>query len=352
MQLSSTTLDRMGDILSRVEEGSKIPQHLGELKQLEIELRAALDVDVKTWIDTIPGTAQEAASNLYAAGGKRLRPVLALLCGAALSENATAGLPVATAVELLHTGTLLHDDVVDEGEIRRGKPTARRVWGNALAVLSGDFCYFAALDVLVEHADHEILKRAMSVARALSEGELIQLQRRGSAGIDGEEEYFKIIECKTASLFAFATWGGARCAAPDSEYLQAFDDYGRQLGLAFQIVDDVLDFAGDPAVFGKALGHDVAEGTVTLPLAYAIEQDAELAAQVTTLVGDFSAGRESAIDPIAIVDRVCTSGALDRARDQAKRLTHAAIDSLAVIPDSPYRSGLILLATSLLDRVS
>lgn len=352
MQLSSTTLDRMGDILSRVEAGSSIPERLAELKELESELRAALDTDVARWIATIPGTAQEAASNLYAAGGKRLRPVLALLCGAAVSENATAGLAVAAAVELLHTGTLLHDDVVDEGEIRRGQPTARRVWGNALAVLSGDFCYFAALDALVDHGDHEILKRAMRVARALSEGELIQLQRRGKAAIDGEEEYFKIIECKTASLFAFATWGGARCAAPDSELLGAFDDYGRKLGLAFQIVDDVLDFAGDPAVFGKALGHDVAEGTVTLPLAYAMADDPALAADVDVLVSDFSAGRESAIDPTDIVERVCSSGGLDRARDQAKRLTSAAILSLEPIADSPYKNALELLAASLLERVS
>ena len=342
----------MGDILSRVEAGSTIAERLGELKELESELRAALDTDVAKWIATIPGDAQTAASNLFGAGGKRLRPILALLSGAAVSDNATAGLAVAAAVELLHTGTLLHDDVVDEGEIRRGQPTARRVWGNALAVLSGDFCYFAALDALVEHGDHEVLKRAMRVARALSEGELIQLQRRGKVGVDGEEEYFKIIECKTASLFAFATWGGARCAAPDSTILPAFDDYGRKLGLAFQIVDDILDFSGDPAVFGKALGHDVAEGTVTLPLAYAMADDPDLAADVAVLVGDFAAGRESSVDPIAVVDRVCASGALDRARDQAKKLTAAAILSLEPIPDSVYKSALELLAASLLERVS
>ena len=342
----------MGDILSRVEAGSSIPERLAELKVLERELRAALDADVDRWVATIPGAAQEAAASLYAAGGKRLRPILALLCGAAVTEDVTAGLPVATAVELLHTGTLLHDDVVDEGEIRRGKPTARRVWGNALAVLSGDFCYFAALDALVEHGDHAILQRAMRVARALSEGELIQLQRRGRAQIDGEEEYLRIIECKTASLFAFATWGGARCAAPGSSALGALDDYGRQLGLAFQIVDDILDFSGDPAVFGKALGHDVAEGTVTLPLAYAMEEDAELERAVVTLVADFAAGRDSAVDPSDVVARVGASSALDRARVRARALTSSAIDALGRVPESQYRSAMELIAASLIDRVS
>jgi octaprenyl-diphosphate synthase len=134
--------------------------------------------------------------------------------------------------------------------------------------------------------------------------------------------------------------------------LSAFDDYGRKLGLAFQIVDDVLDFAGDPTVFGKALGHDVAEGTVTLPLAYAMADDTKLAADVGVLVDDFSAGRESSVDSTAIVDRVCSSGALDRARDQAKRLTGASLLSLEPVADSQYKSALQLLAASLLERVS
>ncbi|MCB9520431.1 MAG: polyprenyl synthetase family protein, partial [Myxococcales bacterium] len=124
---------------------------------LQESLLEFLDADVSRWLETIPGDARSAATALYASGGKRLRPVLALLSGGAVTGDPRRALPVAAAVELLHTGTLLHDDVVDEGEIRRGKPTARRVWGNALAVLSGDFCYFAALDALVEHGDQRIL---------------------------------------------------------------------------------------------------------------------------------------------------------------------------------------------------
>lgn len=352
MQLSSETLSRMNEILGRVEDGSALSDRIAEMKALEAELRAALDGDVHQWLETIPGDAREAASKLYDAGGKRLRPILAMLCGAAVSENAVAGLPVAAAVELLHTGTLLHDDVVDEGEIRRGRPTARRVWGNALAVLSGDFCYFAALDALIDLGDQPILKRAMDVARALSEGELIQLQRRGRAQLDGEEEYFTIIECKTASLFAFATWGGARCGGADGEVLAAFDDFGRDLGLAFQIVDDVLDFAGDAEVLGKALGHDVAEGTVTLPLAYAMEDDPVLAGDVEQLVQDFADGRESEIDPADIVSRVRSGKGLQRARDKAQHLTEQALSALVVVPDTPYRRALGFLAASLIDRVS
>lgn len=352
MRLSSETLTRMSDILGRVEDGSSLNERLEEMHALESQLRAALDGDVHAWLDTIPSDARPAAAKLYAAGGKRLRPILALLCGAAVSEVPTRALPVAAAVELLHTGTLLHDDVVDEGEIRRGRPTARRVWGNALAVLSGDFCYFAALDALIALGDLGILERAMEVARALSEGELIQLQRRGRASLDGEDEYFRIIDCKTASLFAFATWGGARCGGADGEVLAAFDAFGRDLGLAFQIVDDILDFAGDAAVLGKALGHDVAEGTVTLPLAYAMEDDPVLAADVEQLVTDFADGRESEVDPADIVARVRAGTGLARAGEKARQLTERAMGSLLVVPDSPYRRALGFLAASLLERVS
>lgn len=352
MRLSADTLTRMGEILGRVEDGSSLAQRFDEMRALEDELRGALDGDVAAWLDTLPGQAREAASRLYDAGGKRLRPLLALLCGGAVSDVPTVAVPVAAAVELLHTGTLLHDDVVDEGEIRRGRPTARRVWGNALAVLSGDFCYFAALDALIDFGDSEILRRAMSVARALSEGELIQLERRGRASLDGEAEYFRVIERKTASLFSFATWGGGRCAGADDATLQALDDFGRSLGLAFQIVDDVLDFAGDAAVLGKALGHDVAEGTVTLPLAYAMEDDPILAADVQRLVSDFADGRDSEVDPADIVARVRSSAGLERARDKARALTEDAMRSLAALPDSAYRRALELLSASLLERVS
>ncbi len=351
MQFSASTLARMGEILGRVEDGESLRTRFAEMHALETELRGLLDGEVHAWLDTIPGDAETAARELYDAGGKRLRPILALLCGAAVGGASNIAVPVAGAVELLHTGTLLHDDVVDEGEIRRGSPTARRVFGNALAVLSGDFCYFAALDALVDLGDLKILQRAMRVARQLSEGELIQLQRRGTAKLDGEREYFEIIECKTASLFAFATWGGARCGGGDDAQCEAFDRFGRELGLAFQIVDDILDFTGDPEVFGKALGHDVAEGTVTLPLAYAMEEDASLAADVEQLVADFAAGRDSAIDPASIVTRVRASDGVSRARARATALTDSALAALEAAPDSKYRRTLSLLAASLIERV-
>lgn len=341
----------MRHILDRVDEDSVLARRLDELQSLETELRQALDGDVHAWVDTIPGTAQEAVRNLYDAGGKRLRPVLALLSGAAVEGNPRAALPVAAAVELLHTGTLLHDDVVDEGDRRRGQPTARRVWGNALAVLAGDFCYFASLDALLDHGDHDILKRAMQVARALSEGELIQLQRRGSVHFDGEDAYMRIIDNKTASLFAFSSWGGARAAGATDAQAAALDRFGRQLGLAFQIVDDILDFTGDPEVFGKTLGQDVLEGTVTLPLTYAIELDAELEADVKQLVASFHE-QEGAFDATEIIERVRRSGAVDKARERAAALTHEALDALLELDPSPYREALSLLAASLIDRAS
>lgn len=353
MQLSASTLSRMQAILGRVDEDSVLAKRLAELQQLEAELRQALDGDVHAWVDTIPGTAQDAVRSLYDAGGKRLRPVLALLCGGAAGEEPRAALPVAAAVELLHTGTLLHDDIVDEGDVRRGRPTARRVWGNALAVLAGDFCYFAALDALLDHGDHDILKRAMAVARALSEGELIQLQRRGTLHFDGRDEYFRIIDRKTASLMSFATWGGARCAGGSPEVCAALDTFGQKLGLAFQVVDDILDFTGDPEVFGKALGQDVVEGTVTLPLTLALDLDPRLEAEVRTMVETFHAeGSEQEVDASPVIERVRESGAIEQARDIAAELTEEALAALTQLPDSPYHRALTMLGASLLDRAS
>lgn len=353
MQLSASTLSRMQAILGRVDEDSVLATRLAELQQLETELRQALDGDVHAWVDTIPGTAQEAVRSLYDAGGKRLRPVLALLCGGATGAEPRAALPVAAAVELLHTGTLLHDDIVDEGDVRRGRPTARRVWGNALAVLAGDFCYFAALEALLDHGDHDILKRAMAVARALSEGELIQLQRRGTLHFDGRDEYFRIIDRKTASLMAFATWGGARCTGASDAVCESFDIFGHKLGLAFQVVDDILDFTGDPQVFGKALGQDVVEGTVTLPLTLALDLDPELEGQVRTMVETFHAeDGNSDIDASSVIERVRASGAIEQARGIAAELTGDALDALSAVPDSPYKRALTMLGASLLDRAS
>ncbi len=352
MQLSQTALSQMADILGRVDEGTALAERLAELRSLEDELRSALDGDIGSWLGTIPGGAREAAEHLFDAGGKRLRPVLALLSGGAAGGEARSALPVAAAVELLHTGTLLHDDVVDEGDVRRGRPTARRVWGNALAVLAGDFCYFASLDALVDHGDQDILRRAMRVARALCEGELAQLQRRGTGKLGGEAAYFEVIENKTASIFSFATWGGARCAGADPDVASALDEFGHKIGLAFQIVDDVLDFSGDPEVFGKALGQDVVEGTVTLPLAYATEGDAQLAADVRRFVTGFASGSGEAPDARRIVERVRGSGALARSSERAAALTREAIVALEKVPASRYRRALELLAASLLDRAS
>lgn len=221
-----------------------------------------------------------------------------------------------------------------------------------MAVLAGDFCYFASLDALVDHGDQDILRRAMRVARALCEGELAQLQRRGTGKLGGEAAYFEVIENKTASIFSFATWGGARCAGADPDVASALDEFGHKIGLAFQIVDDVLDFSGDPEVFGKALGQDVVEGTVTLPLAYATEGDAQLAADVRRFVTGFASGSGEAPDARRIVERVRGSGALARSSERAAALTREAIVALEKVPASRYRRALELLAASLLDRAS
>lgn len=353
MHLSEVAISNMVEVLRRVGSDSAVGKRLLELQQLENEMRELVEVDVRAWFETFPGETRTAASHLFAAGGKRLRPVLAMVAAAAAGGTTKAGLPVAAAVELLHTGTLLHDDVVDEGDVRRGRATARAVWGNALAVLSGDFCYFAALDALLEHGDHEVLKRAMKVARALAEGELIQLRRRGTSSATGQAEYYEIIEKKTGALFAFSTFGGAACASAPATVRDALDEYGRLLGLAFQIMDDVLDFSADADEFGKTIGKDVIEGTITLPLVFAMEENPEILRFSTDMIERFATVDDADSERAAaakLVAMVKETGGVDRARAQARVLTLQAIDQLTHVPDNEYTRALETLAVAMMER--
>jgi octaprenyl-diphosphate synthase len=350
-QLATETMSRL---LALAPEQRSLTPHMAALLDAQNNARREVEGAVATWVAGFPESAAAAASHLLAAGGKRVRPVLTLLSAAASGGKLDGARSVAVAVELLHTGTLLHDDVIDEAQTRRGRPAAHVVFGNSLAVLAGDFCYFAALDALIAHGDLKLLERAMDIARKLATGELLQLERRGSGRVVDEAQYLEVIERKTSALFSFATWGGARAAgAPEAE-CQALDRYGSLLGTAFQVVDDVLDFTGDEAVVGKSLGHDLAEGIVTLPLTYAIEQHPALAhkveaAAVAVRQGDANKAAQLAQE---VGEAVRKSQAVPRCVALVRALTEAALAELRPLPPSQALSALVAIAEALRTRAA
>jgi octaprenyl-diphosphate synthase len=314
---------------------------------------AELEKDLAYFVDTIPGSARVAADDLLNAGGKRIRPLLALMTCAAAGGKPADAIAVATAVELLHTGTLLHDDVIDEAPMRRGKLSARQVWGNSIAVLSGDFCIFASLNSLLQKSDLLLIERAMQTVHAMVEGELIQLEQRALDTKPDKRIYFDVIERKTASLFGFAAFGGARCAGADGAQVEGLEQYGRRLGLGFQIIDDVLDLSGDAGVVGKALGQDIKEGIVTLPVVFAIEEKPNLLKDVQ-LARELQRHPDEAttIAPLiaSIIRTVQDSGALDRAQTIAVEYAQSAYQSIAVLPNTRYKKALSYCADYLTSR--
>ncbi len=327
--LSPATLERLADGLPGP------AQHLAELAELHRQLDALVRQGVEAWLTTLPGQAREAAGALFEAGGKRLRPALVMLAAQAAGGRPEAALPVASAVELLHTGTLLHDDVIDQGEQRRGQPTARVVYGNSVAVLAGDYCFFAALEALLAANDAALMARAVEVARELARGELLQLERRGGAPAT-ERECLEIAACKTGALFAFATWGGARAAQAGPVVEARLDQLGRHLGVAFQLADDLLDLGADPQTLGKELGQDLVGGTPTLPLVYALEADPTLAASLAEL----AAGPTTPERCAEVAARIRTSGAPERVLARLRVELSQATAGLAPLPPSPARTAL------------
>jgi octaprenyl-diphosphate synthase len=290
-----------------------------------------------------PGTL--AASHLLEAGGKRVRPLAVLLSaacfGAPIPREAR---DLAVVAELVHAATLLHDDVIDDADERRGRPASRRVWGNAVSVLAGDLLLTHALE-RTHAAAPALLADLVSTLRRLVDGEIVQL--RGRTAIDlAESTYFAIVRDKTASLFAWAASAGARVAGADEASIRALRAYGEHLGVAFQLVDDALDYAGDRAATGKSLFADLREGKITLPLVRAIARRPELAPDVDRA----REGDEVAAARVAA--GVLESRACDSVRELALAETRRAVESLGALPATSARDLLACVVTELASRVS
>ena len=284
---------------------------------------------------------------IISAGGKRLRPILTILAGKALGYDQDPLYSLAAMVEFIHTSTLLHDDVVDESDLRRGRQTANNIFGNAAAVLVGDFLYTRAFQLMVASNNLRILEVMAEATNIIAEGEVLQLMNIGNIDVT-EEEYLHVIEYKTAKLFQAATQVGAILAGATDLQEQALKNYGTHLGTAFQIIDDVLDYAGDVTTIGKNLGDDLAEGKPTLPLIYLLNQGSPaVAADVRHALEHAD---RSYFDKIH--QHVVNSDALTYCTMQAKKAVDAAINCLNDLPANETTQAMRDLAMASLARIS
>ena len=282
---------------------------------------------------------------IIAAGGKRLRPALLLLCCGALGYKGKQRFNMAAVVEFIHTATLLHDDVVDESDMRRGNATANAKFGNPASVLVGDFLYSRAFQMMVDSQSMRIMQLLADATNIIAEGEVMQLMNMHNAALD-EQGYLQVIRSKTAKLFEASARVGAILANADEAMEAACAEYGQALGTAFQVIDDVLDYAGDTSVMGKNLGDDLREGKTTLPLIAAMQRGT-LQERKTIQQAIETGGAAMLGEIIQIVNR---TGALEVARHAAQQEAKRAIAAAQRLPTGTYSSCLVDLATQLLQR--
>ena len=318
---------------------------LPAIQALAREDMAAVDALIRRRLASEVVLINQIAEYIVGAGGKRLRPMLLILAAGALGHRGAEAHQLAAVVEFIHTATLLHDDVVDESDLRRGRRTANAVWGNAASVLVGDFLYSRSFQLMVELDRMEVMRILADTTNAIAEGEVLQLLHVRNPDTD-EAAYLRVIERKTAVLFAAATRLGALLAGADAATCEAMHRYGLHLGYAFQIADDLLDYASDAATLGKNLGDDLAEGKATLPLIHAIgHSDDAVRARLRAIVeeGDVDALPE-------VIGAIRATGGLDYSRRRAEDYARAAERELEGLADNAHVAALRGLARYAVDR--
>ncbi|HWA30977.1 MAG TPA: polyprenyl synthetase family protein [Rhizomicrobium sp.] len=291
----------------------------------------------------------ELATHLIDSGGKRLRPLLTLaaarMCGYAGDKHVR----LAAAVEFIHTATLLHDDVVDASELRRGKLAANLVWGNKPTILVGDFLFSRAFQLMVETGKMDVLDVLAGASAVISEGEVLQLKSANNLKTT-EEDYLRVIEAKTATLFSASAESGALLAGAPADQVAGLKAYGHNLGIAFQLVDDALDYSGRAAQMGKSVGDDFREAKVTLPVILAFSRADEEARRFWTRT--IETGPQHEVDLKRAIAYVEDTGAIADTRDMARRYVEAACKALSPLPKSELHDTLLAVADFSLGRAS
>ena len=309
----------------------------GDLTRVDEVIRRRLHSDV--------ALVRAIGQYIVDAGGKRVRPALLLLSAGALGAKGDVRHEMAAVIEFIHTATLLHDDVVDESTLRRGRKTANAEFGNAASVLVGDFLYSRAFQMMVEAGNLRVMQVIADATNVISEGEVLQLLNVNDPDTD-EESYLRVIRYKTARLFEAATQVGAILAGASPAVEAALTEYGMRVGTAFQLVDDVLDYSGDLSEMGKNLGDDLAEGKPTLPLIRAMQVGT--AEERALIRGAIERGGKEELEPI--VAAVRRTGALEYTLERAHGESRAATDRIASLPDSACRDSLLQLAHFAVER--
>ncbi len=316
-----------------------------QLYNLVAEDREAVDALIRKRLHSDVVLINQVSEYIINSGGKRLRPVLVLLSAGAFGYQGKHHHELAAVVEFIHTATLLHDDVVDESDMRRGKETANNVWGNAPSVLVGDFLYSRAFQMMINVHSMRVMEILSEATNIIAEGEVMQLLNVHNADLQ-EEGYLEVIRYKTAKLFESASQLGAVICNRSDDEEDAMARYGMHLGTAFQLVDDVLDYSASSEELGKNIGDDLAEGKPTLPLIYTINHGStEQAALVREAV------EQGGIDKIEEIRQAIESvGAIAYTARTAREEADRAIAALSIIEDSPYKEALIALANYSVER--
>ena len=322
-------------------------QNFSEIQTLMKSDLEMMDSILTKRLDSNVDLINQMSQYIINSGGKRIRPLLLLLCARATNYNGSDHYSMAVVIELIHTATLLHDDVVDASSTRRGQETSNEIWGNAPSVLVGDFLYSRAFEIMVEPNSMQIMKVLSKATNQISEGEVLQLLNIKNAKVS-QSEYFEVIEEKTACLFKAACEIGGILSNSNIETISALGIYGLHLGNAFQIIDDTLDYESDSSIIGKEIGDDLSEGKVTLPMIYALEKTSGNDKKI--LINAITNADSSNID--SIVDILLSVKAFEYSRKIAKEQSLKALSSLNTIPESDYRSALKLLCELSLQRQS
>jgi octaprenyl-diphosphate synthase len=287
------------------------------------------------------------AAHILNSGGKRLRPLLVLLSARLCGDTSSRPLTLGSLVEFIHTATLLHDDVVDDADLRRGRQTARKVWGNQISILVGDYLYSHAVRQVAALHDHAINDALAEACSRMAEGEVLQLHHHGSITMT-EEDYLRIIKHKTASLIAVSCRIGAIISQASEEQQVALHRFGESIGIAFQIADDTLDYTADGALLGKTLGQDLREGKITLPLLHLIQHCPQ--ADREMIENRLETRRLSEGDLQRIITLMQHYGSITYAMERARTYVRSAIRNLTMFDDSPAKRALVIVAHYMVNR--
>lgn len=319
---------------------------LNEIQALSAKDMQAVNAMISQQLQSDVALINQLSFYIINGGGKRIRPLIAVLVANALNYQGDRHITCATFIEFIHTATLLHDDVVDESTLRRGKDTANAIFGNAASVLVGDFIYTRAFQLMARLGSLPVMQVMSDAVNVIAAGEVLQLMNCNDPDTT-EQSYMQVIYSKTARLFEVAAECSALLSEATEQQVQAMKLYGRYLGTAFQLIDDVLDYCADVDKLGKNLGDDLEEGKPTLPLLHAMQHASEDECQLIRSIIEHGHGRKYLAEVQAMMDKYQS---LTYTIEKAKQEAQKAIDSLSVIDDNPYKEALISLAKISVER--